>query len=92
MNKFSVYKKTTDNFCGNYMLTNGDQLVNVTFHGNISPPNHPLYYRVSVWGNDDLGFEYDTDSESDAYTKFMLVIGLENITFDLLRDIGFVFA
>lgn len=96
--RFSVYKKTSDNWCGNYTIitphaSTDIDLVEVKFHGNIASPQESVpYYRVSVWGNDDCGMEFDCDNEKLALTKFMEVIGLEIITFDALKQLEFISA
>lgn len=94
--RYSVYKTTTDNWCGNYQIItpySTTELVEVKFHGNIASPNESVpYYRVSVWGNDDLGMEFDCDNEREANTIFMQVIGLESVTFKNLKSLGFVSA
>ena len=94
--RFSVYKKTTENWCGNYKIMtpySTTDLVEVKFHGNIASPIETVpCYRVSVWGNDDMGMEFDCDNEKLAMTKFMEVIRLEIITFDALKQLEFVSA
>ena len=89
MQTITLFKNTTDNWCPNYH----ENLVQVTFHGNIQPyiKDDPCY-RVSVWGADDMGMEYDTKNENEAYTLFMQVIGLENVNIVDLTELGFVSA
>lgn len=87
MNRCEVYKETTDDWCPNFH----GNLVEVTFHGNITRPKQDIpVYRVSVWGNDDLGMEFDTEDEKTALTIFMQVIGLKYVTFVDLKQLGFV--
>ena len=45
-----------------------------------------------MWGNDDLGMEFDTENEKIALTIFMQVIGLKYVNVDYLMDLGFVQA
>ena len=51
MNRFEVYKETTDDWCPNYH----ENLVKVTFHGNITRPKQdiPVYLcgvtMIWVW-------------------------------------------
>lgn len=89
MNRIEVFKETLDDWYPNYH----GNLVRVTFHGNIASPEEDTpYYRVSVWGADDCGMEYDTESERVAHTIFMEVIGLKTVNWEELSELGFVSA
>lgn len=79
-----VFKKTSDEWCPNYP---GDT-VRVSYRGNIG--NN--VYRVCAWGDDDLGMEFDHESESVVWQKFIEVISLEDVTFEKLIEMGFVSA
>jgi len=84
--KYSCFKKTQDNWCGNYY----NELVKLTFHGNITPYREIPTYRVSVWGNDNMGMEFDTKNERTAHFIFQQVIGLEYVNKTDLIKLNFV--
>jgi hypothetical protein len=92
--KINVYKKTTDDWYGNYQIKEGDALVTVSF--TQTGPNPKMYkgeFRVCVWGNDDCGMERDFGAdEATALNTFMQVIGLENVNKDKLKELGFISA
>ena len=90
--RFLVFKETSDNWYGNYIVTSPyvKELVEVEFHGNIALPKEPVpFYRVSVWGNDDCGMEFDCDNEKLALSVFMEVIGWDDVKKKKLSDLGF---
>ena len=89
--RIDVFKTTQDDWCGSYQMDN-QMLVQVSFCGNISPPGDSPTWRVCVWGNDDMGMEFDCDNETQAHTLFLQVIGLEFVNFKELRNLGFVSA
>lgn len=87
MNRTEVFKETIDNWCPNYHGT----LVRVTYHGDIEAWRKGVpCYRVSVWGNDDIGMEYDTEDEKEALAVFMHVIGYPYVNMINLKQLGFV--
>lgn len=86
----SVFKKTCDNWRSSYRLDrNSQELVEVSF---IHLTN--CDWRVCAWGEDDCGLEKDFphDKEKDAWTLFIHVIGMENVTKTGLLELGFVSA
>jgi len=82
----NVFKRTTDDWYGSYRLDNTDNgmLVEVGF------ANLDGLFRVSVWGTDDCGMEFDRESENEAWNIFLGVIGMENVNRKELIDLGFV--
>lgn len=85
-----VYKQTADDFRSNFKLTDRDiELVRVRFCDNISPPDREPCYRASVFGNDDLGFIFDSSDRDCAKQAFDKVISLDDITFNKLKSLGF---
>ena len=98
--KAAVLKPTQDNFHGNYKLQgwyNGvenQSFVEVKFLGNITAydPKRPAVWRTCVWGNDDLGMEYDCGSEAEARAVFYKLIELEYVNIEDLKNLGFVYA
>ena len=89
---FSVFKRTSDNWYGNYLVTSpyDIELVEVSFYGNIAAPlDIEPCYRVGVWGNDDCGMEFDTSDEKLALSIFMEIIGWEDVKKKRLSDLGF---
>lgn len=93
-----VLKRTQDDWHGSYVLSGwyrGEEnpmFVKVVFCGNISPPDSSPIWRTCVWGNDDLGMDFDCDNESEAFTKFLQVIGLKFVNLEDLTALGFVRA
>lgn len=47
-------------------------------------------WRVSVWGADDHGMEFDTPDFNTAREKFHMLAELSVITGKILKDIGFI--
>jgi len=86
--RYTCFKKTKDNWCGNYY----NELVKLTFHGNISPYQETPIYRVSIWGNDNMGMEFDTNNELTAQGIFQQVIGLEYVNRADLIKLNFVLS
>lgn len=93
--KVDVYKPTQDDWYGSFMVDNGYQkemAVLVSFLGNISAPGEEPTWRTCVWGTDDIGMEFDADTETKAWVKFLEVIGWEYVNGKDLKNIGFVAA
>ncbi len=100
-NRIEVLKQTQDDWYPSYRLHgwfHGQEdvmLVRVTFHGNITAhydsPRAPVY-RTSVWGADDCGMEFDSESEATCFNTFLQVIGLKYVNRDELKKLGFVSA
>jgi hypothetical protein len=82
MKEKSVYKKTDDQWYGNF---NSDEC-------RLSICKAGRYYRVSVWGNDDFGIEKDFDSSFAAEMTFSDLSNAEKINHADLYDLGFVAA
>lgn len=80
------YKKTDDDWCSNFA---GD-LVCLKFHGNINPPNSKTkLYRVSVWGDDDIGMDIDFDKKTEAISFFTKVDAMPVLNQKELLAMGF---
>lgn len=101
MNKrISVFKLTHDNWCGSYRLgdyydgVKNPMLVEVIFNGNITSYMEELdpVWRTCVWGNDDLGMEFDCNSYEEAWAKFQEVIALDHVDQSKLKELGYVYA
>lgn len=94
--KVEVFKKTTDNWCGNYKIV-GDcrvsDLVEVSFL-TLAPWGDKTnkQWRVCVWGNDDLGLEKDFFEENEAWVCFLTIIGWDTVNYECLTQLGFVAA
>lgn len=93
----NVFKTTTDDWHGSYLLDNwysgakpgATMLVEVSFCQ--TGPNPPINgeWRVCAWGNDDCGMGRDFTSESEAWVCFLEVIGLDDVTRAALKERGF---
>ena len=82
-----VYKKTSDDWCPNYYK----ELVKVGFTSLLKGPDYKMFgvWRVSVWGDDDLGMIRDFDNRDEAFNFFISVIKLEILASDKLKKMGF---
>jgi len=88
MKEKKVMVSTTDNWCPNF---EGDK-VEVS-KMQLLPETGEEYgqYRVCVWGEDDLGMEYDSTNRDEIETLFeYLTTNPEPITFGMLIHRGFV--
>jgi hypothetical protein len=52
----------------------------------------PPKYRVCVWGADDMGMEFDTESETEAYSLYLVLCGQQYIELADLKARGFISA
>ena len=89
--KRSFFKKTSDDWYPCYKIEkdarHSEGLVEVIFTKLIDG-----MYRVCIWGADDFGMERDFKEEYDAWNIFLLVIKLEDVTFNKLKELGFYYA
>jgi len=80
--KRTFYKYTTDDWYPTLKLeSQHDTLVQVNI---ASLSTKPEKFRVSVWGGDDYGLEYDYNSENEAFLCIQRIIKLTNVTKDYL--------
>jgi hypothetical protein len=92
MERKQVFKQTEDDWCGNYIFVNNGKdipMVKLTFYGNISIPKDTPEYRVSCWGNDDLGMDKDFDNEQQAYEMYLKVLNMPIVNQSDLIKLGF---
>ena len=89
-----VYKKTNEDWYGNYEIKDGDSLVKVSLtQTGPDPKNYKGEFRVCVWGNDDCGMELDFGAdETKALNCFLQVIGTGCVSRDHLISLGFISA
>ena len=93
-NRIDVYKPTNDDWYPNFKVTDGPDLVHVSFtQTGPNPEKFEGEFRVCVWGNDDCGMERDFENnEALALNIFMQVIGWPTVDRDKLKELGFVSA
>lgn len=93
MNEIVCYKPTTEDWHPSFYI-GIDKVLRVTFHGKLTNYNDEKadIYRVSVWGADDCGMEYDCATDHEAWLKFQCVLMLNDVTYNSLIDMGFVSA
>lgn len=60
--------------------------VHVTLHDRLSDGN----YRVSVWGADDFGMEYDRKNYNPCYKAYMNICLMSSVSVKALKEMGFV--
>ena len=98
--RVEVLKPTQDDWYGSYTIAGGykgemnQMFVEVIFNGNITafdPKQYPVW-RTCVWGTDDCGMEFDCSTETEAWNKFLQVIGMKFVNRDELIKLGFVSA
>lgn len=88
-----VFKATTDNWYPSYIIERSNlYLVRVVF--TQTGPNPPISgdWRVCVWGADDCGMERDFKDETSAWSCFVQVLGLDDVTKSSLKLLGFISA
>ena len=81
------FKNTKDNWYDNYK---GNQVI-LTYHGIINPyvlDSNKFIYRVSVWGNDDLGIDKDFNNHLEAKQLFNKINSLKYVNKQDLLDLG----
>ena len=91
-----VFKKTTDNWCGNYIISdshNQYEAVRVSFV-ELKNSGDEYMWRICVWGTDDCGMERDfiADEFHIARDLFSSILTWEYVTFDKLIKNGFISA
>jgi hypothetical protein len=90
VNKYTieVYKETQDDWFPCYKLIHHTNLVIVRF-SKLRPETNSNW-RVSVWGEDDCGMEWDNDNEATTFNVFLQTIGLEYVNKSNLKSMGFI--
>jgi len=73
------FKKTSDNWCPNYP----ENMVRVKL--GALKDGIP---RVSVWGKDDIGMNFDGEKAIDIYDKIKT---MDSVSFDNLEELGLTF-
>lgn len=93
MHKRTAFKLTNDNWHPSYELNSwvkGKEPPNMLVHVSFLPlhptaPREKMLYRVSVWGNDDYGLEFDYDSPLMALDVFDEIMKLEYVDQEVLK-------
>ena len=90
MNKYTieVFKETQDDWHPCYKLIHHTNLVLVRL--SKLGPEADSNWRVSVWGADDDGMEWDYWIEDAARAIFMQVISMERVNKSKLIAMGFI--
>jgi hypothetical protein len=81
MKRIEIYKKTNDNWYGNYNTNE----IKLKYIGKLTDNK----FRVACWGNDDFGLERDFDYENDAIKMFELLKYKNFINHKDLYDLNF---
>ena len=95
--RMSAFKRTHDEWYGNYKIANDARVSALVEVSLIKMPKYkdsPIGWRVCVWGNDDFGMERDyndTDKDS-AVAMFHQVISWDFVNIGQLKTNGFVHA
>lgn len=98
--RIAVLKPTQDNWYpsyaveGSYNGVRNQMMVEVKFHGNIRCYDSKInpVWRTSVWGADDCGMDFDCETESECWDKFIQVLRMNFVNRDELIKLGFVYA
>ncbi|MGD9670284.1 MAG: hypothetical protein AB7U75_14800 [Hyphomicrobiaceae bacterium] len=88
-----VFKEVPQDWYGNFRIANDARYEGKRFV-SVKCGKLPLGrdWRVSVWGNDDFGMEYDVELEGVARSIFNTVVNTPDLTQEKLEAIGFVRA
>lgn len=78
--RIDVFKETQDDWCPCFQ----NNLVEVS----LFRLKEVSQWGVCVWGEDDLGYNIDLDTESEALTVFMQIIGSAYVNFDTIKSLG----
>ncbi len=82
-NKLECFKRTKDDWCPNYKKN----LVRLFY-----VPLTDGTFRVAVWGNDDLGMEFDYQDSRAALNIYEFLSKQKYINFDTCKKLGFYHA
>lgn len=84
-----VFKKTTDEWYGNYKVVSDPWAVNLV---EVSFMDLVGGFLVCVWGNDDSGMEFISDDEVIAWNVFLQIIGKKDVLRKDMLALGLVGA
>lgn len=79
----SFFKRTSDEWCGNWY----GEFVEVSL---IKLTPNTDEHRLLVTGNDDMGMLKDYLSKEDALGMFLHLTSFEDLTIEIIKDLGFV--
>lgn len=86
-NEISVYKETSDNWCGSYKTHKYDtHLVLIYYYP------HNDEFVINAEGTDDYSLSKRYKDEKSALTDFMVILGMNDVTIASLKSIGFEFS
>jgi len=88
MINISVFCETQDEWYGNYKIR-GDARVSDLVQVSYLPLSDGTY-RCCVWGNDDMGLEFDHANQEYVWEIFVQVISQQYVNQAPLRALGFV--
>ncbi len=86
-----VFKVTSEDWYPSYKLEDKTKLVQVSFM-QVLLATSATSWRVCVGGQDDYVVERDFATENEAWCMFVRIIGLEDVTMNTLKNIGFLSA
>lgn len=81
-NPICIMKITTDNWYPNYE----NNMVKLSYIGKLRNGK----FRVCVWGADDFGLDYDTNTKAKARKMFRKLQNKKILTQQNLYDLGFI--
>jgi hypothetical protein len=89
-NRIVVFKLTDEDWHPSFKIEGkyGPSVLKVAHHEK--SPNG--IHRVSVWGGDDFGMEFDTDDYGMAWSVFLRICGMPTVTQQALKNLGFITA
>ena len=88
--RVSCFKPTSDNWCGNFKIAADARhvdkgYVQVSFM-QLLPSK---LWRCCVWGNDDMGMEFDSHNKRIVQNIYIKVCLMEDVTILKLKQLGF---
>jgi len=86
------FKETTNNWYGNFKISEDQRHVGKRYvHVSLLELNNGQF-RCCVWGNDDLGMEYDSEEYKTVENLFLDIALKDVINFKDLEEMGFIDA
>lgn len=84
MKEISVYKTTTDNWCGSYKIYKWPiELVEISY------THYEDRFYIVATGTDDYSLILRYEDEKKALTDFMVILGMSDVTIESLKAMGF---
>lgn len=92
--RISAFIEVKEDWYGNFKIENDQRFLNSKFVQVSLIELTDKSHRVCIWGNDDLGMEWDfpADKRSDALAVYQQILITPYPSRKWLESIGFVYA